>query len=404
MSRPERLGPPPRHVRNAAATGALPPEAAALMSEADHRAALAEIAAWPGYAPTPLLALPGAARAAGVAEVLYKDEAHRFGLGSFKALGGAYAVLRVLQAKLAAEGVEATAADILAGRHAARVGRETVVCATDGNHGRSVAWGARMFGCACRIYIHEKVSADREAAIAAYGATMVRQPGDYDASVRAAARDAEANGWTLVADTDAGGGSPKIPRLVMQGYTVLVHETMAQLGRAPTHVLIPAGVGGLAAAVAGHWARVAGEARPRMVAVEPLAADCVFRALRDGAPRPIEGDVNSFMACLSAGEVSPSAWPVLRAAVDDAVAIPDEAAIDTMRGLAGGRWGDPPLVSGESGCAALAALLAVAALPGTRAALRLDASSRVVVIGSEGATAPEVWRAVVGRDPMEATG
>lgn len=398
------VGAAPRHAPNPAASRTLPDAVRALLPEAEHRAALSEIAAWPGYAPTPLLSLPGAARAAGVAEVLYKDEAHRFGLGSFKALGGAYAVLRVLQGKLAAEGVEASAADILAGQHKERVARETVVCATDGNHGRSVAWGARMFGCACRVYIHERVSEDREAAIAAYGATMVRLPGDYDASVRAAARDAEENGWSLVADTDAGGGSAEIPRLVMQGYTILVHETLAQLSETPTHVLIPAGVGGLAAAVAGHWARVAGEDRPRMAVVEPLRADCVFRALHDGAPVPLEGDVNSFMACLSAGEVSPVAWPILRAAIDDAVAIPDEAAIDTMRALATGRWGDPPLVSGESGCAALAALMAVAGLPEIRAALGLGASSRVIVIGSEGATAPEVWREVVGRDPMETTG
>jgi diaminopropionate ammonia-lyase len=116
------------------------------------------------------------ARAAGVAALHYKDEAHRFALGSFKALGGAYAVLRLLQDALAAEGIEATAADLIAGRHRDRVAAITVCCATDGNHGRSVAWGARMFGCRCRIYIHENVSLDREAAIAAYGATMVRLP------------------------------------------------------------------------------------------------------------------------------------------------------------------------------------------------------------------------------------
>ena len=384
----------PRHVANASAAAALTGEAAAVMTQAASDAAAAEITTWPGYAPTPVVDLPGMARAVGVARLLYKDEAHRFSLGSFKALGGAYAVLRVLQETL---GADVTAQDLIDGRHAEATARVTVCCATDGNHGRSVAWGAGMFGCACRVYIHENVSADREAGIAAYGATMVRLPGDYDESVRACARDAEANGWTLVADTNAGGGSPAIPALVTQGYTLIVRELLDQLDAIPTHVLIPAGVGGLAAAIAGYWTFHG--PRPRMVVVEPHVADCVFRALRDGAPAPLGGDVNSFMACLSAGEVSPVAWPVLRQAVDDVVTISDEVAVDTMRALADGRFGDAPLVSGESGCAPVAALLALAPHADLLAALGLDAASVVLTIGSEGATAPEIWTRVVGRSP-----
>ncbi|NAZ35310.1 diaminopropionate ammonia-lyase [Rubellimicrobium sp. CFH 75288] len=394
-----------RHAHNAAARPTLTPEVEALLTEAEHQAARREITSWPGYAPTPVVGLRGVAAAAGVAEVLYKDEAHRFGLGSFKALGGAYAVLRLLKDILAAEGHgDVSAQDLIAGRLRDRVARETVVCATDGNHGRSVAWGARMFGCACRIYIHENVSEDREAAIAAYGATMVRLPGDYDASVRAAARDAEANGWHLVADTNAGGGSDRVPNLVMQGYTLIVDELIDQLPEPPTHVFVPAGVGGLAAAIAGRWAVRAGAERPRIVVVEPLVADCVFRALRDGVPRPVEGDVNSFMACLSAGEVSPAAWPILKAVADDAVAIPDGLARETMRRLAHGAWGDAPLVSGESGCAAVAALLAAGADDALREALDLGREARVVCIGSEGATAPDLWAEATGLRPQDVTG
>jgi ABC-type amino acid transport substrate-binding protein len=155
----------------------------------------------------------------------------------------------------------------------------------------------------------------------------------------------------------------------MQGYTLIVDELLAQMPEPPSHVVIPAGVGGLAAAIAGRWAKLRAGARPRMVVVEPQVADCVFRSLRDGTPRPVEGDVNSFMACLSAGEVSPAAWPILRAVVDDALAIPDGAAKDAMVGLARGRWGDAPLVSGESGCASVAAVLAAAAHPPTREVL-----------------------------------
>ncbi len=389
----------PRHARNAQARPHLTPEALDLLSEGEHQAARREITSWPGYAPTPVVDLAGVARAAGVAAVLYKDEARRFTLGSFKALGGAYAVLRILQAVLKRHGVEPSAEDLIAGRHRDVVGDVTVCCATDGNHGRSVAWGARMFGAQCRIYIHENVSEDREAAIAAYGATMVRLAGDYDESVRAVARDAAANGWHLVADTNAGGGSDVIPNLVMQGYTLIVDELIEQMPEAPTHVFIPAGVGGLAAAIAGRWAKVKGAERPRMVVVEPQVADCVFRALRDGEPKPVEGDVNSFMACLSAGEVSPAAWPILKAVADDAVAIPDGTAMDVMVGLAQGRWGDRALVSGESGCASVAAVLAVADQPAIRSALGLNAQSRVLCIGSEGATAPELWARVTGLRP-----
>jgi diaminopropionate ammonia-lyase len=391
----------PRHAHNPSARPTLTPEAEALLSEAEHQAARREITSWPGYRPTPVVDLPGLASAAGVAALLYKDEAHRFTLGSFKALGGAYAVLRLLQDRLRADGIEATAQDLISGAHRDRVSGITVCCATDGNHGRSVAWGAQMFGCGCRIYIHENVSIDREAAIAAYGATMVRLPGDYDASVRAAARDAEANGWFLVADTNAGGGSALVPNLVMQGYTLIVDELVEQLAETPTHVFIPAGVGGLAAAISGRWAKLAGAARPRMVVVEPQVADCVFRALRDGSPQALDGDVNSFMACLSAGEVSPAAWPILHAVADDAVAIPDGAAIDTMIGLARGHWGDRPLVSGESGCAPVAAVLALADQPQLRDELGLTPSSRVLCIGSEGATAPELWASVTGLRPQD---
>ncbi len=381
----------PRIAHNAAATPTLTGEAAAMLTEAEHQAAKREITSWPGYAPTPVVALQGVAHAAGVAQLDYKDEAHRFGLGSFKALGGAYAVLRILQDELAKYGITTDAAALIAGQHRDKVASVTVCCATDGNHGRSVAWGAQMFGCACRVYIHANVSADREAAIARFGAVMVRLDGDYDASVRKVAHDAEANGWHLVADTNAGGGSDKVPRLVMQGYTLIVDEVIGQLAQAPTHVFIPAGVGGLAAAIAGRWAVVASSARPRMVVVEPQVADCVFRALRDGVPKPLDGDVNSFMACLSAGEVSPAAWPILRSVADDAVAIADTSAIDTMVGLARGRWGDAPMVSGESGCAAVAAVLALTDQEILRSALGLTAQSRVLCIGSEGATAPEVW-------------
>ncbi|MCP4328906.1 MAG: diaminopropionate ammonia-lyase [Alphaproteobacteria bacterium] len=392
---------PARHVHNA---GAIPDapygEDARLIFDADGFAgARAEIGSWPGYAPTPLVELPGLAGRLGIGEIHYKDEGRRFGLKSFKALGGAYAVLRALQGHLERRhglaGV--TAADLIAGAHRDQAGEVTVACATDGNHGRSVAWGAGMFGARCTIYLHAHVSASREREIARYGATMVRVAGNYDDSVRQCAADAAREGWVLVADTNAGGGDQSVPINVMQGYTVLVQEFLDQIGaEPPSHVFVPGGVGGIAAAVAAHMWRTLGAGRPRVVVVEPTRADCIFRSIAAGEPTPVPGDYETFMACLAAGEISPIAWPVLARAVDDVVSLPDEAAAETMRVLARGIDGDRPVVAGESGAAALAGLIAAAQDGDLAAALGLGDAARIVVIGSEGATDGEVFAEVVG--------
>jgi diaminopropionate ammonia-lyase len=346
-------------------------------------AAWREIASWPDYAPTPLHTLAGLARRLDLGAIRYKDEAGRFGLGSFKALGGAYAVSRLLQGQPDVRNV-------------------TVTTATDGNHGRSVAWGAERAGCRCVIYIHEHVSPSREEGIARYGAEMRRVPGGYDDSVRRCAADAAANGWHLVADTSTEGGT-EVAAHVMQGYGVLAEEILEQAeGEQPfTHAFVQAGVGGLAAAVAAVlWQRL-GPNCPRLIVVEPERADCIFRAVVAGHPVSIEGSTDTFMACLAAGEASPAAWEVLRVTIDDVLALPDEAAAETMRVLAAGQDGDPPIVAGESGCAATAGLIAAALDPDLRRALDLDAASRVLVIGSEGATDPLIYRQTVGRAPEE---
>jgi diaminopropionate ammonia-lyase len=392
---------PARHVRNASARREAP------FGEAERRvlgldairAARAEIETWPGYAPTPLRPLPGLAGRLGLGAVLYKDEGRRFGLGSFKALGGAYAVLRLLQRHLRdRHGVEAGAAELLAGRHRALAREVTVATATDGNHGRSVAWGAERFGARCVVYIHEGVSPAREEGIARYGAEVRRVPGGYDDSVRRCAADAAARGWRLVADTSADGGW-EVPAMVMQGYGLLAEEALEQAaGRAPfTHVFVQAGVGGLAAAVAAvMWQRL-GAGRPRIVVVEPERADCVFRTVAAGRPTPVPGEADTFMACLAAGEVSPAAWEILRTAADDVLALPDEAAGDAMRALADGVGGDRPVVAGESGCAAAAGLVAAALDPRLRERLDLGRESRILVIGSEGATDALTYERTVGR-------
>ena len=221
----------------------------AILSDAALTEARKAISGWAGYAPTPLHRLPSLAAEAGVASVHYKDEAGRFGLGSFKALGGAYAVARVLVRRAAEQGVTLTLDDLAAGRAADFARTVTVTCATDGNHGRSVAWGAQRFGARAVIFIHSTVSEGRRAAIARFGAEVRRTPGNYDDSVRIADETAQAEGWTVVSDTSYPGYTD-IPRDVMQGYEVMAAEALDALDAPPTHLFLQTGVGGMAAACA----------------------------------------------------------------------------------------------------------------------------------------------------------
>ena len=195
----------------------------------------------------------------------------------------------------------------------------------------------------------------------------------------------------------------QVPALVMQGYTLLAQEILDATQTPPSHVFVQAGVGGLAAAIAGHYWETLGPARPRIVVVEPVRADCIFRAIAAGRPETIAGSTDTFMACLAAGEVSAPAWVILQYATDDVIALEDAAAKTTMRILAEGVDRDPPLVAGESGCAATAGLIAAASDPRLRILLGLDRTSRVVVIGSEGATDTETYERVVGRSAEAVT-
>lgn len=359
-------------------------------------AARAAIALFEGYRPTPLRRLPGLACALGVGDLWLKDESGRFGQGSFKALGGAYAAIAMLRERL---GDAVSLADLAAGRAAARVREVTVCCATDGNHGRAVAWGARRAGARCVVFLPPAVSANRAAAIEALGARTRRVAGSYDDAVRVSAKEARERGWLLVADTSQAGGA-EAPALVMDGYTVMVDEMREQLaGAVPTHLLAQGGVGGLAAATIGAFRQDSGPAGPRGVVVEPFAADCLYRSAVAGRPRPASGDLDTVMACLAAAEVSPLAWRVLERDAFAFMTIDDSGAVEAMRRAAAPAAGDPPLVLGESGAAALGGLLALSADPDARAALALNAEARVVAIGSEGATDPDIYRRLVGRDP-----
>ncbi len=376
----------------------------AVLDAAGLAEARACISAWPGYAPTPLVKLPGLAAALNIGRLFYKQEGARFGLRSFKPLGGAYAVQRCLMREVAARlGVEAVdPQEILARRHAQIVANITVTAATDGNHGRSVAWGARMFGCRCVIYINEAVTPAREEAIAAFGAEVRRHPGSFDDAVRQAFETARREGWHVIPDT-SDGNIVVAPRDVTQGYAVMAAEAIEQLpgGKPPTHMFLQAGVGGMAAACCAEFWRRFGADRPTTVIVEPEQAACWFASLAAGRPIAIAGDLDSFMGGLACGEPSPLAWEILQPGAHAAMTLVDAAAEAIMRLLAEGCQGDAPLVAGESGVAGLAGLIAVARDGAARRLLTLAPESEAIVFGSEGATDEAMYRRVVGRSWQE---
>lgn len=364
------------------------------------------ISTWPGYAPTPLIDLPALARQLGIGRLSYKNEAERFGLGSFKALGGAYGVYRAARRARLRQGLMGgkTSSDELSSAPAAGcMDRLTVTTATDGNHGRSVAWGAQLFGCRAVVFVHERVSAWRVQQIESYGATVVRVPGTYDNAVRAAREASVSKGWLLIADTS---GSENLPAAsdVMAGYMVLIHEALQQLGSShpPTHVFVQAGVGALAAALLAHLWELFGAKRPRLVVVEAERADCLLRSARAGHSVAVDGELDTIMAGLACGEPSHPAWRILSRGADEFCAVPDSIVAPAMRLLVHSPWGDPRIIAGESAVAGLGLLICACRSARLRDALALTPDTRVLVIGTEGATDPELYRSLVCDPAFEA--
>ena len=348
--------------------------------------------------PTPLRELPHAAAQLGIARLAVKDESLRSPLGSFKALGAPIALMRLILRLWPTHDLDPKA--LIQGRNRELVSNLTVISATDGNHGKALAAAAQSIGCHCVIVLHANVSAEREQVIAAYGARIVRIAGNYDESVEHAAQLAKTNGWHVVSDTSYE-GYEAIPRDVMQGYGTIAAEIIEQSAAASgapafTHVFLQGGVGGLAAGVASYLWEHHGANRPRFIVVEPRQADCLYQSALAGRAAKATGSVDSVMAGLACGETSPLAWKILEACVDDFMLIEDEDAVAAMRTLAAGAGDDVPIVSGESGAAGLAGLAKLLRDPALAHAVRLDARSRVLLISTEGATAPGVYAQLVG--------
>jgi len=344
---------------------------------------LEELGQCPAHKVTPLHALPGLAGRLGVGEIRVKDESQRFGFGAFKALGGVLGVSSVLSSAVGdAYHSSPTFASLVKREHLEVTANHVFTTASSGNHGRAVAAGAKLFGNHCVIFLPKFTSADKEAAIRARGAEVIRVDGDYDTAVAECRRQAEANGWTIISDT-SWEGYDSIPRSVMRGYAVLVEEIIQQWQAGPTHVFVQAGVGGLAAAVFGYlWARY--EPRPVFIVVEPESADCWFQSNLAGKPALASGNADTVMGGLACREISPVTWPVIGLGADWFMTIEEDQVVPARRLFANALDDDPTITSGPSGSAGLAGLTRVCTEAAAFEALGLDRNARVLLINSEG--------------------
>ncbi len=357
----------------------------------------------PGYRMSPLKGISNLAGRLGLGGIWVKDESARLDLQSFKVLGGSYAIYQLIKKRLGLSSQELTFADMTSGALRERLGDLTFATATDGNHGRGVGWAAAQMGFPSVVYVHKLTSAARIAAIQGVGSRVVVVDGNYDDAVRQVEQDARINGWQVISDT-SWEGYEDIPRWVMQGYSTIfaeAQEQFAALGMLhPTHVLVQAGVGSLAAAAVGFYTSLFGAQRPKFMVVEPDRAACLYESMRvgDGRPHSVSGDLDTIMAGLACGQPNPLAWDILSQHVDAFAICPDYTAAKGMRVYGIPLRGDPFIISGESGAVTLGALMYTMQLDETRPLreyLGLDSSSQVLLINSEGNTSPEDFRMVV---------
>ncbi|KAM0428489.1 hypothetical protein ACHAPT_006849 [Fusarium lateritium] len=378
--------------------------------------AVEEIRTWPEYEAQPLHSLPLQAKKLGIGKLFFKDESKRFGtsLGSFKALGAPYAVYRILANHVFSKtGVKPTSAELRTGKYKGMTQKVTVCVATDGNQGRGLAYGAKIFGCRCVGYIHNHVSTGRADMMKDLGAIVIRIDGEYEASVERAKEDARMNGWHFVSSTSWSDFDSGIPQHVMNAYMVVVEEALQMVPAIEeiTHVFVCGGVGSIAGAVfLGFFTRYSQiqESRggnaldpPRFVVVEPTEADCLYQSARKREMCLSEGNLRTLMAGLACRGPSPAAWKILSWLASDFVAVPDEVAVLGMKELASDHSGDVPIVCGESSAANMGVILQAASDQSLRESLGLDHNSQVVLFGLEGATDPVIYTRLVGKSPEQ---
>ena len=359
---------------------------------------------FPQYSVTPLAKLDALAERLGLNHLLVKDESYRFGLNAFKVLGGSFAMARYIAGEMG-RGVEEMNYAYLTGEQFRRdFGQATFFTATDGNHGRGVAWAARRLGQKAVVHMPKGTTKMRFDNIAKEGARVTIEELNYDDCVRLAAKEAEATEHGVIVQDTAWEGYEEIPSWIMQGYGSMAQEAAEQMRaleiNRPTHVFVQAGVGSLASAVVGFFANLFPTEPPKFVIMEAECAACLYRGAckKDGSPAVVGGDLSTIMAGLACGEPNTIGWDILRNHADAFLACPDWVSAKGMRMLAAPLRGDPAVISGESGAVGMgvvATLMEDPAYAELRDALKLDRNSTVLLFSTEGDTDPEKYRKIV---------
>lgn len=358
----------------------------------------------PGYKATPLVELDDLAKYYGVQKLWLKDESKRFGLNAFKVLGGSYAIGKYLSQKLGKDMSELPFNVLISDEVKKQLGDVTFVTATDGNHGRGVAWVANKLRQKSVVYMPKGSAQMRFDAIAREGADVSITDLNYDDAVRLANKGAEEHGWIMVQDT-AWDGYEEIPLWIMQGYSTIINEIVEQLEAAkeekPTHVFLQAGVGSFAGAVQGYLAHLYGDDRPITIICEPHGANCIYKSMEanDGKPHNVTGDLTTIMAGLACGEPNTISWKILRDNADFSVSCDDSIAARGMRVLSSPLGNDQRVISGESGAVGLGLFTVLSEKKEEYAelmkALKIDENSRILCISTEGDTDVEGYKNVV---------
>lgn len=351
------------------------------------------------YDRTPLVSLEKLSEKIGVGKILVKDESYRFGLNSFKSLGGIYAIYKTLE-EMAGKNISIS--EIFSPQFKETIGELTFSAATDGNHGLGVAWASMNLGQKAVIYLPKGTVPQRIEAIKKTGAKAVVIDGNYDDAVEKMARDGENEGWQVISDT-AWEGYQDIPTWIMQGYTVLFDEAMEEIkengGDMPTHIILQAGVGSFSASGVGYFNSIYGKKRPISIIVEPDNAACFYESMQinDGKPHRAKGDLSTIMAGLSCGVPNPIAWDIHLDYSDVFVSCRDELSALSMRSLGNPLKGDKKVISGESGAIGLGVLMHI------KNDLEIGKDSEVLLISTEGDTDPKGYLDVVwgGKLPSE---
>lgn len=355
---------------------------------------------FPQYSETPLADLKGMAEYLGLDRVCVKDESYRFGLNAFKVLGGSYAIARYIGEETGKDISELPYSVLTSQELREKFGTATFYSATDGNHGRGVAWAANKLHQKSVIIMPKGSTVTRLDHIKAENAEAWISDVNYDECVRQAAKLAEKTEHGVMVQDTAWEGYEKIPAWIMEGYGTMADEAGDQYGERPTHIFVQAGVGSLAGAVVGYFANRYRENPPVMVVVEASAADCLYRgaAAGDGEIRIVDGDMETIMAGLACGEPNITSWDILKNHVSCFISLEDCAAARGMRMLAAPLKGDRQVVSGESGAASFAALATIMRkdeYKELREKLGLGKDSKVLCFSTEGDTDPERWKNIV---------